>query len=324
MLLNRSYVCLLALCAVCISFTGCRNRCQQPCGYPYQQPFQQQFPNQFGFNNAIPNYGQQNPALAGRSPVIAPPATGSINIPSLARNNPFGTNRGLLNTGQAAPTPANRSARFNQQNGWQGVGDGSRPTSPQSNIQSGQGTTNNQGTRTTLGSNSTLGTGQNAAQGAPSAARSVLVQDTQSRPAGYGDSYVRSPNYATTSVNETNDRTRLPATDASGVRAPSQYYTRASGVQVAQLPAQGTFGAAQPYYSGTFQGNPAQYNSANFNVASGTVQPGGRPVGVFASNSNSNFNRAIVQGQSTVTLDPYGNTRSADWRNRDVSSGAFQ
>jgi len=325
MFLNRSFVCLIAVCIIGLSFTGCRNRCQ-PCGNPYQQqPFQQfpnqqfpnqqfqnqQFQNQFGFNGAA-NNAQQFNTTAGRSQVIPPPATGTLNIPSLARNNPFGLNGGLLNTGQAAPTPAaNRSAQINLQNGWQPVGgSGSRNTVPQTN--------NAQPTRgTTLGSNSNSATGQGTnPAAAPSNARSVLVQDTQSRSnLGYGDSYVRSPDYATTSVNETNDRTRLPATDASGVRAPSQYYARASGAQVASLPLQGNFGVQQPYYSGTFRGGPAAYN-----VAPGAIQTGvGAPAGTFVAS-----NGAIVQGQSTATYDPYSNTRSADWRNRDVSSGTFQ
>jgi len=298
---NRIFVCLLACCVVAISFTGCRNRCVQPYGNPYQQQqqfFPQTFPqnlqqplqNQFGFNGAA--NGQIN--ASARSPVIAPPSTGSLNIPSLARNNPFGINGGLLNTGQRAPTPANNtSSQFNQQNGWQPAGavGSPPPTVPQNNTQSNSGTT--------LGS-----TSRTAAPTVPVAARSVLAQGgSQSQPAGYGDSYIRSPNYSTTAVNETNDRTRLPTTDASGVRAPSQYYARASGAQVANLPAQGTFVAPQQYYSGTFSG----------------TNPAAGPVGALAANSG-----AYVQGQSTATYDPYGDTRSADWRNRDISSGTFQ
>lgn len=319
---NRIFVCLFASCVVAIFFTGCRNRCSQQCGNPFQQqqlfpqpfqqqpfqnqqfqqqPFQQQpFQNQFGFNPAA--NGQAN--TGARSPVIAPPATGSLNIPSLARNNPFGINGGLLSTGQRAPTPANNtSSQFNRQNGWQPVGGTSSapPTFPQNNTQSN--TQSNTGT--TLGS-----TSRTAAPTAPAAARSVLAQGSQTRPAGYGDSYIRSPNYSTTAVNETNDGTRLPATDASGVRAPSQYYARVSGAQVASLPAQGTFAAPQQLYSsGTFGGT----NPALFNPAQGTTQP------VLVANSG-----AYVQGQSTATYDPYGDTRSADWRNRDISSGTFQ
>jgi len=313
----------LALCVVAISLSGCRNRCN-PCGAPYQQ---QPIPNYYGNNAAAgyaapgyapagyaaPGYAVPN-AVAGRSPVIPPPATGTLNIPSLARNNPFGINpnRGLINTQQPAPTAA-RSARFNRQNGWQPVGTGNtRPSTNQSNV--GQPSGN-----TTLGSNSNFNNGQR--QVAPAAARSVLVQDTQSRAnQGYGDSYVRSPNYSTTAVNETFDRTRLPATDASAVRAPSQYYARASGVQVARAPGQGLVGAQPNYYSGTFQAqNPAAYNVTPGVFQSGVFRPGVAPTGVIASRSN-----VIVQDQSTASYDPYGDTRSADWRNRDVSSGTFQ
>jgi hypothetical protein len=311
------FVGVLAVCVIAFSLTGCRNRCQQPCGgVPYQQ---QPIPNFYGYNaqgynpQAYTAQAYQAPGFAGtnaagRSPVIPPPATGTLNIPSLARNNPFGINpnRGLINTQQPAPTAANRSARFNFQNGWQPVGGNSRTTNTPSN--SGQTPGN-----TTLGSNSGSGNGS----AAPSSARSVLVQDTQSRSnLGYGDSYVRSPNYSTTAVNETFDRTRLPATDASGVRAPSQYYARATGAQVAQIPGQGGVGVQQPnYYSGTFRAP----NAIGFNVAPGVIQPGVNPAGVIASRGN-----VIVQDQSTATYDPYGNTRSADWRNRDAIGGTFQ
>ncbi|QEG22341.1 hypothetical protein [Mariniblastus fucicola] len=310
---NRNIVCAVVLCVVGMSFTGCRNRCQ-PNYYPYQQ---QPYANQYGYNTA-PNYGQQYGAAGGRSQVIPPPGTGTLNIPSIARNNPFGVNqnRGLLNTGGNAPTPANGASQFNQQNGWQSVGGNTaNPASnPNPNNNQSNATQPTSGT-TTLGSNSTANpaaTGQESA--APASARSVLVQNTQA-PAnqGYGDSYVRSPDYSTTAVNETYDRTRLPATDASAVRAPSQYYARASGVQVAQLPGQGMSGYQQPYYSGTFSVPSGQYNAA-----SGMVQTGNATNAVFAANTN-----AVVQGQSTASYDPYNNTRSADWRNRDTS-GTFQ
>ncbi len=307
---NRNLVCVMAFCVIGMSFTGCRNRCSQPCGSPYQQPYA----NQYGYN-AAGNYGQSYNGVAGRSPVIPPPGTGTLNIPSIARNNPYGLNpnRGLLNTGQAAPTPANRAGQFNQQNGWRATGQGT------SNPNANTNNPNQFGTGTTLGRNQNSATGTTNPNVAPPNASSVLVQDTQSRSdRGYGDSYVRSPDYSTTSVNETFDRTRLPATDASAVRAPSQYYARASGAQVAQLPRQGfVAGQQQPYYSGTFQNNQA-FNAPQSGLVQGGVQPGA----VFAAN---NVNRtAMVQDQSTATYDPYGNTRSADWRNRDSTSGTFQ
>ena len=362
MLLKRSFVCLLAVCVVSISFTGCRSRnnCQQqfpqqfqqqqfPQQFPqqfqpqqfqqfpqnFQQFPQQQFSNQFGFNSAA---NSQFNTAARRSPVIPAPPTGSLNIPSLARNNPFGVNRGLLNTGQAAPTPANRSASssssFNRQNGWQPVG-----SSQSGQRQSNPSQQNNSGTSLSSNSRSLVPTQGNSSN-APAAARSVLAQGSQSNVGsqsniggGYGDSFVRSQDYATTTVNETFDRTRLPATDASGVRAPSQYYARASGAQVAQVPSQGTFGAPQQRFFGNnqqaFNGSGTRFpvnNQAAFNnqlafnsqAAFNASGSGTRQVGVFAANSG-----AVVQGQSTTTYDPYDNTRSADWRNRD-SSNSFQ
>ncbi len=303
---HRNLVCVLAFCVVGISFTGCRNQCQ-PYGNPYQQPYA----NQYGYN-ANPNYGQAYNGVAGRSTVIPPPGTGTLNIPSIARNNPFGTsqNRGLLNTGQPAPTPAGRTGQFNQQNGWRSSeGNSSNPNTS---------STNQPPAGTRLGSNAPAAAGQRATPAvAPANASTVLAQDTQSRSdRGYGGSYVRSPDYVTTAMDETNDRTRMPATDASGVRAPSQYYARASSAQIAQLPRQQFVGGQQPYYSGNFQASPA------YNVAPGTIQPGFRPGPVFAANTMNGA--AVVQGQSTAPYDPYGNTRSADWRNRDSGSGTFQ
>ena len=333
MLSNRIFVCLLAVCVVSISFAGCRNRCQQQFPQNFQQfpgqnfqqfpqqNFQQQFPQQQfpqNFQQQLPQNFQQFPGQFGsstssfnpsaaRSPVIPAPATGTLRIPSLARNNPFGSNQGLLNTNQAAPTAAsNRSSQFNLQNGWQPVGSGS--------TSSGSSQSNQSNIGTTLGSaaRSLVPTQANPTV-APGAAQSVLTQGSQTRSASLGNSFVRSPDYSTTSVNETLDRTRLPATDASAVRAPSQYYARASGAQVAQLPRPGIFGA--PLQTQNFTGN----NPGAFNVGSGTLQTGVRPVGVFAANSG-----AYVQSQSTATYDPYGDTRSADWRNRDSSTGSFQ
>lgn len=302
--------------ALALSLTGCRNRCgqnfggapfqQQPYyGQPVQQPYYGQPVQQQPFFNQQPvqQPGFSAPVFNGstsRSPLIPPPPTGSLTIPSIARNNPYGINqnRGLLNTNLAAPTPAaNRSARFNAQHGWhgtEGAQSGSRiPLSSQP------------ASSTTLGSNSATNSGSNAV---PANAASVLVADTRARAnQGYGDSYLRSPDYSTTTTNETQDGTRLPATDASAVRAPSQYYARATGVQLARIPQQPIVGGSQPYYSGTFRTAAQPYPVA------------GVQNGIFVANSN-----AVVLDQGTATYDPYSDTRSADWRNRDTTSGTFQ
>lgn len=320
-------ICVLAA----LSLTGCRNRCgqsscgsvpfQQPYyGQPVQQPYYGQPAQQPYFNQPIQQPGFTAPVFNGstsfngatsHSPLIPPPATGSLTIPSIARNTPFGMNQnsGLLNTNQAAPTPAiNRSARFNAQHGWHGT-EGAQSESPAS--------------LTTAPESSTTLSSNTATSGSTSGANSVLTATTSGMVAevrpnanqGYGDSYLRSTDYSTTTTNETQDGTRLPATDASGVRAPSQYYARATGVQLARLPQQpivgipqpAIVGGAQPYYSGTFRTAAAPY----------PVSVAQR--GVFAVNTN-----AVVLDQATATYDPYGDTRSADWRNRDTTSGTFQ
>ena len=338
---SKRYFALVMIIGAATALAGCRNQSQQ--FGTFQQPFQQQVPNPY-LNYNVPGaagsgtqpvFGQPTgsgtqtlfgqPAGSGtqvpftqpaptsgsftKSTLIPPPATGTLQIPSLARNNPFGINQngGLLNTNQAAPTAAsNRSARFNVQNGWHPADD------RRTNFQNPQNTQPN--TSTTLGSNTApVGTGVNRNPvTSPASATSVLARTQAPVDRGYGDSFVRSQDYSSTVVNEIQDGTRLPAVDASGIRAPSQFYARASGVQVAQTPQQAVVAQAQPYYSGTFR--TAQQSP--YNVP--TIQPI-QSRGVFVANNN-----AFVQDQSTATYDPYGNTRSADWRNRDVTSGTFQ
>ena len=285
---NRFLICLTAGCIFSAIFTGCKNRCNQPYGFPYQQPLANAYGNQYGYANPL--------NANSRSPLIPPPATGTLNIPSIARNNPYGLNqnRGLLNTNQRAPTPAaDRAATFNQQNGWK-PSDGNFPVNNTINNNS------NQSTGTTLGFNPSPGGSGNAPiQVAPPNANSVLVQNGAARQGnGFGESFINSTDYATTSVNESNDRTRLPATDASAVRAPSQYYARVQGARLAQMTPQ-IAGGQQPYYvPGQGQLAPAQ----------------------LAFNQNSTVR---VQDQGTATYDPYSNTRSADWRNQDDGSDPF-
>ena len=85
--MSRIQFMLLLLCLVVLS-TGCRGRCNNPCG---------------GW-------------FAGNS-TVAPPPTYSLNIPSVANNQPYytpgsaGPNNSTLNPNQRAPTPAT------QQNG---------------------------------------------------------------------------------------------------------------------------------------------------------------------------------------------------------------
>lgn len=306
---NRNQRLGIAICCVIgLSMTGCQNRFRQPCANPYQQfpPAYQPNPYQYGYN-ANPNL---NPA---QGQLIAPPATGSLTIPSIARNNLPGSNRGLLNTNRQAPSPLNRAAQYNQQNGWR----------------ASEGTTQNQdnapnNSQNNRPPNQTFGSNNSNSTTAPNNASSVLVQNTQSNQTGfansnrvaqntaqnqpyyqpqngiatgYGSSSVQSPDYSTTAVNETFDRTRLPVSDASNVRAPSQFYSRSSGVsgtQVAQLPQY--VNPQQPYYAGTF------------------------------ANTRPTLQTQYVQSQSTARFDAYGgSSRSADWRNRDDSiTGSFQ
>ena len=342
---------IAALAVICLAHAGCRSGSQ--CNPGFQQGFnpgfqQQQFnPNfQQPFNPNLqqfnPNFQQQfNPGLqqfqgqgssVGRNGLIPPIGTGQLNIPSVARNNLPGTN-GLLNTRANAPTTS-RISEFNRQNGWHPIGDNSSLRSniatPNSNQSNSASPTNNNQSQPNPGSSvlvSNANNTNNANNNQPTAAGNNPGQyyqpNSQARVAnaGYGNSFIDSPNYNTTQVNETRDGTRLPVADASNVRAPSQFYSRASGVQFAQN--QNNAFANNGFATGQFVGQP------NLAAASGTR---GFATGGFVNDNNGfapgNFvqNPNLVVSQATATYDPYANgTRAADadWTSRDPGSNSF-
>jgi len=315
--LSSVLVALLAMAVLAQS--GCRNRCNQPCANPYQQFA----PQGYAPRGYVPPQGFLPQGYnVGANGLIPAPATGALNIPSLTGNN---TGSGLLNTGRSAPTAA-RTAELNRQNGWRATGDRSansnnnpvnnNPASG-SNSRSVIGNTVGQNQPTNTG-NSVLARDDNRTQtnvpGSPNSANQGRVAN-----ASYGTSYIDSPNYDTTKVNETRDSTRVPTTDASGVRAPSQYYSRATGFQFAQQ-------------------NPGAGFAGGQYVAPGQVAPrSGFIPGGFAANGFANtgfgnqggfvppqINPNLVVSQATATFDPYSNpSRSAEWRDRDPGTGQF-
>ena len=133
---------LMAVVVTLTASSGCRSGCQNCAagGYNGVQGY-----NQGGYNPAIYNQGgsasRSNAAGAARfasnPATIAPPPTYSLNIPG-GGANPYaqGTRvgqlpAGLINTGQAAPTPAggtNGPANFNQQQGWRQINGGNLNT----------------------------------------------------------------------------------------------------------------------------------------------------------------------------------------------------
>ena len=308
-ILTTGISCVLTLLMLC-GLSGCRsnsscgtcNGYQQPLAQPgfqlpqqYQQPQQYQVPQQYqlpaqGFQVPqqqfqVPQQGFQG--STSRNTLIPPPATGTLNIPSLARN-PFSnastgtTSNGLLNTSSSAPTPAGTNSNirnFNQQNGWRPTGDN------QSN--------NN---------NSTQPSSSGSAN-----ATSVLASTTNSVPARLAStttssSSVDSPNYRSTSTNETNDPTRLPVNNASNVRSPSQ--TQLAGV------------TQQPYYT------PGPIQNQQYVGNFGNQTPGNYVQGYATPNYAS---APAVLAQATTTYDPYSaQSRQADWRDREPGSGSYR
>ena len=125
----------------------------------------------------------------------------------------------LINPNGQAPTPAGNNPSLAPQGGWRNAAE-----------------TGNQSTENGSGNMS-----------------SVLAQNGQSQPnrlasldpnAGFGSTQ-SSVNYQSTSVDERRDDSRLPVTDASGVRAPAAYYGGANNM-------------------GSYN-NQAGFNQANYN-----------------------------------------------------------
>ena len=255
-----------------ISQTGCRSRCNQPC----------------------------NNGLFANNTRIAPAPTYSVNIPSVARNQPYyGPNGGPISTTARAPIPATNSSS----------GSGSN-----SNLQWRQqgGTPTNSG--------STFGAQQPAAGsgtrfveansgGNPNTGSSVLVGG-QALPAT-GSSFIDSRNFATTQTDERLDATRVSVTDATQVRATAQNFISSGQQALAQRQPTQTF-AAQPAVP---QVQPVY--STNGLIAAN--QP------YYTNNPNLVQRQAIYSGQAYVQPNvpaTYSASVNNDigWRNREIGS----
>ena len=247
--MSRFQLLLLSICLVTVS-VGCRNRCA----------------NVYGGNGL---YGGN--AFAGGATTIAPPPTYSLNIPSIARNQPYYTpgqtapTNNTLNPNQRAPTPAIRQAtqtnQINQTNqtnqtGWRSVdrdlsgNNGNSGTngvaplnsnnpnngrsvlnSPTNFVQSTPNVNSGSSTRTASATNVNSGSGS----GTRTASTAPLP--------GSGASFTSSTNYQTTRVDETRDTTRIPLNDASAVRAPARNFP--TGTPLTTAPTNG-----YPYQTG--------------------------------------------------------------------------
>ena len=317
---------IFATCLLAISSSGCRT-CGQPCApqqyTPYNtapqqyQQFQQPaagFGGGSGSVNPVPAYGYgynntnatYNPSSQAR---IQAPSTYSLNIPGANSNaNSYRVGQlpsGLLNTQQTAPTPANRPANYNQQQGWR----------------------RSDGNDLNTSSTNTTGTNQVASN---SGASSVLVSSNGSNTSplrtasatnavGTGVSFTESTDYRTTSTDERRDNSRLPVTDATNVRVTSSI---AQGQN-----SSGQF--TQPYYQPRYASLPPTTYQGAF------VRPDYSPLPQVQTNRGS-FGQQFaapaaqpqqqVLAQSTARYDPYqatASTASSDWRDRGRESNSF-
>ena len=234
--MSRMFYTLITLACLISLASGCRNCRLNPCN---------------------------NLCGLGASPPLPAPPTYSLQIPSLGQNQPY--YKGvpttaqqpsyLINPNSAAPTPASNSPTLAPQQGWRPVdsnqfsnntvvGPANRTvpqTQPTSVLQS---PANNSQNRAPTGF---------ASQPTPASPLSSVLQPTsgnRTASATNGLSYKDSVNYRTTRVDERQDNTRIPVTDATGVRAPSTLNT-VPGTRFAQaVPIYGTVvPTAQPGFS---------------------------------------------------------------------------
>jgi hypothetical protein len=264
-----------------------------------------------------------NGFYAGGSTIAAPP-TGSLSIPSLAKNPPYyipgqtvpgqtgpAGISATLTPNTSAPRPSNYPAAINPAANQLNSG----------NLNGWQPTNGNNGASTNSGQSVLSSPTIFASNGAtPTGFRATSATAMP----GTGSSFTDSRNYQTTQVDERLDQTRLPATDASNVRAPARNYPTGDVSRLAQLPPPNN-----PRYPSTFNstasvGQPVYL--ANPIVGSGPVYAG-QPmvVGSQSYQANPTFGPTpSVLAQSTTTYDPYNGGSQLGWRDREIGSGSYQ
>lgn len=320
---------VVGLCLL-VSSVGCRN--YGGCGYNSQACLP--------CNSICGNSG------IGLSTTVPSPGTYGIQIPSTAsggayynRNAATANANGLLQPRGIAPTPTTSGPNLAPQNGWREAG------------------TTSTSQYTPSGSQQKLGPNFNpqSVLASRSNATSVLsqVQPRLASASQNGLSFRDNQNYSTTTVDERLDRTRLPATDATSVRAP----VGPTRTIVAQNPYAGVTpaGYANPVvrspvttqdprlaqgstttYQATpvFVGQPVygatQSRVAN-NVIPGRIEYGVQPVvygaPTFAQPTTqvypgSTSSQPTVLAQSTVYSDPARATTTASnggWRDSNLN-----
>lgn len=299
--MSRFQLLLLSICLVTVS-VGCRNP-----------------------GNNIYGGG----AFAGGPSTIAPPPTYSLNIPSVAGNQPYYTpgqtapTNNTLNPNQRAPTPAIRQATQLNQNGWRSS----------DNDLSGAGNiaplkTNN----SPNDGRSVLGAPTKFVESTPSANSGSGTRTASTAPLpGSGVSFTSSTNYQTTLVDETQDATRLPVSDATAVRAPARNFPTGTPLTTAQnngypyqsglnaVPTQQTFAAQNNF----LRQNPTGYAATPVLIGGQAVPTGyqGQPLVASQQYQYPSYSPPAVLAQSTATTTP-GVGSQLGWRDRDLTGSS--
>ncbi len=273
-----------------LTSVGCRNRAQ------YCQP---------GCYTTNPFGG-----IAGNTAVPAP-ATYSLQIPGNQNPQYYNGNATAQQLPPLQPTGTLPPAQGNVQSGWQPAGTGSASGSlPVSTGPPSNGTTQSQSLNAGLVS---------------VADRGDRVAQNTTQPGGL--SRTDNTNFRTTAVDERLDRSRLPVTDASQVRAPTSF---SPSTTVGQF--------NTPYY--VPDQNINQYPHPYGNVAGALAQPanpnyaGNRPTvvqGNFAQPTFAQPSQQVYRGlttqnpqilaQSTVYADPANDPNFQNgWRDRELTA----
>ena len=326
----------VAVCCLLVALSGCRNRgvCGGSCFSA----------NQFA-NQAT----------------IAPPATYSLTIPGSP--NAIALNNGGSGTTNQAPVrqatntqPLNNGV--NVQNGWVPAGStsttnstiqGSQSTLPANNSTSGLNSQSQQNIRVAQNQTQLVNVNPiNRPAVSGSSSRSNVASNTQSNVAAQtnGLSFTDATNFRSTAVDERLDQSRLPVTDASLVRAPTNFSPTTSVGQFSApyyVPQQ-QLATVQRFNNGSgnrviavpqLQQVPQQPIAPQYqqvvqanNRVNTTVGSFGQPA--FAQPPQQNYQGLATQNpqvlaQSTVYADPATdpNLNSA-WRDRDLTAGRDQ
>lgn len=227
---------------------------------------------------------------------VAPPPTYSLDIPSLAKNQPYYTpgaapSNTTLNPNQRAPIPATQQ----NQDGWR---------------QSGNQQLN--GVNAAPANNRSMGTNPTKfVETQPNQLNPMTNPGNAPRMAalpGSGQSYINSSNYQTTVVDESRDETRLPATDASSVRAPAQFYPTGNAPQYPQANAYSGSTVMVNGQPTSYPGQPTAYQGQPV-----LVNPAG-PANPYPGNSPP-----TVLAQSTTSAGGPNNSQLG-WRTRERDS----